>query len=191
MGFQDYGSYLTERQAREAELRGETAAPAPARSENFNPAMPISNEVGPGATATAAAEPGTSGGAISDEQNFDAVSSRETIESDAARLERQRAAYEQIAPEPVPERSGSVGPNIVEYALATTNRIGETLYERGSVSETRHRRACARYGSADKAQEAFLAEGGPKRDRLDLDPDGDGFACGWNPRPFRMAVGRE
>ena len=79
----------------------------------------------------------------------------------------------------------------MEYALATTNRIGETLYDRGSVSDARHRRACEGYGSADKAQEAFLAAGGPKRDRLNLDPDGDGFACAWNPRPFRMAVGRE
>ena len=33
---------------------------------------------------------------------------------------------------------------------------------------------------------AFLEAGGPKRDRKGLDPDGDGFACAWDPRPFRL-----
>ena len=46
--------------------------------------------------------------------------------------------------------------------------------------------ACARYGSPDLAQQAFLAAGGPDRDRRGLDPDGDGFACAWDPRPFRL-----
>jgi hypothetical protein len=38
------------------------------------------------------------------------------------------------------------------------------------------------------AQIAFLERGGPKRDTLGLDPDGDGFACYWDPAPFRKAV---
>ena len=38
-------------------------------------------------------------------------------------------------------------------------------------------------------QEAFLDAGGPKRDPHALDPDGDGFACAWDPRPFRAARG--
>jgi hypothetical protein len=33
-----------------------------------------------------------------------------------------------------------------------------------------------------------LANGGPERDKEGLDPDGDGFACGWDPRPFRSAL---
>jgi hypothetical protein len=40
----------------------------------------------------------------------------------------------------------------------------------------------------DAAQEAFLAAGGPERDRNNLDPDGDGFACWWDPEPFRRAM---
>jgi hypothetical protein len=42
--------------------------------------------------------------------------------------------------------------------------------------------------SDDLAQEAFLSEGGPERDRLGVDPDGDGFACRWDPTPFRRAA---
>ncbi len=46
-------------------------------------------------------------------------------------------------------------------------------------------RACARYDSQDLAQAEFLASGGPRMDRRGVDPDGDGFACGWDPAPFR------
>ena len=38
------------------------------------------------------------------------------------------------------------------------------------------------------AQEEFLRTGGPERDKLGVDPDGDGFACAWDPRPFRTAL---
>ena len=58
-----------------------------------------------------------------------------------------------------------------------------------TVPQTVSERACAKYSSSDLAQSDFLAQGGPRRDRLGLDPDGDGFACAWNPQPFRAAVG--
>ncbi len=31
--------------------------------------------------------------------------------------------------------------------------------------------------------------GGPERDQFGIDPDGDGYACRWDPSPFRKAVG--
>jgi hypothetical protein len=123
---------------------------------------------------------------ISDEQDFDAVAERESIESDAERIARQREAYTVIQPTALPERSGAGGPNIVEYALSTTNALGESIYRRTPFNaERRFARACGRYASADQAQEAFLANGGPERDRRGMDPDGDGFACFWDPTPFR------
>lgn len=126
--------------------------------------------------------------AISDEQDFDAVSERETIESDAERIARQREAYTVIQPTALPERSGAERPNIVAFALETTNALGQQVYRRSSVNaENRFARACARYASADLAQEAFLSSGGPERDRRGMDPDGDGFACAWDPTPFRAA----
>jgi len=161
VGFADYQQYQT---TREGVLTGPNVAPP------YEQPGPSRNNAG-----------------ISDEQNFDAVASRETIESDAERLERQRAAYQQIAPEALPERTGEAGPNIVAYALQTSNVVGQSIYDRGSVSERRYQRACGEYPTADQAQQAFLEAGGPERDRRDLDPDGDGFACGWNPAPFRVA----
>lgn len=132
----------------------------------------------------------TSNPGISDEQSFAAVSARETIESDAERLARNRAQYQVVQPEAVPQRTGSEGPNVVQYALATTNQKGQPVYRRGGLfKERRFQQACARYASADLAQQAFLAAGGPDRDKLGVDPDGDGFACGWDPAPFRAARG--
>ena len=128
---------------------------------------------------------------ISDEQNFDAVASRETIESDRERLARQRAQMQVATLEAIPDRPRSTGPNIVAYALSTNNRVGETVHRRsGRFNEDRYRRACAAYGSTDQAQAAFLEAGGPRNDRKGLDPDGDGFACRWDPTPFRNARNR-
>ncbi len=125
---------------------------------------------------------------ISDEQDFEAVSARETIESDRDRLQRQREALRVVEPEDLPVRPDGTEPNIVAYALAATNEVGEPVYRRsGAFNEERFNRACTRYGWTDRAQAAFLEAGGPERDWKGLDPDGDGFACNWDPSPFRIA----
>jgi hypothetical protein len=131
----------------------------------------------------------TGGTGLSDEQSFDAVAGRETIESDAQRRAAQAAAREQIAPTALPERPANTGPNIVEYALNAPNVKGQEWYSRSLLSgEGRFRRNCATYATPDDAQRDFLARGGPERDRRGIDPDGDGFACGWDPAPFIQAV---
>jgi hypothetical protein len=125
---------------------------------------------------------------MSDEQDFDAVAARESIQSDADRLAENRARYQQVQPTALPERQGSSDTVVIDFALTTTNRVGQKLYDRGNrVSQSRFARACAKFGSQDAAQEEFLNAGGPKRDGRYLDPDGDGFACFWDPEPFRKA----
>lgn len=127
--------------------------------------------------------------AISDEQDFDAVSNRRSIDADAALIEQNRQTYEVVAPTAVPERGQGGQPNIVQYALNTSNPVGTKLYSRAGFNlEAKAQRNCARYPSPDQAQIEFLSSGGPERDRNGLDPDGDGFACGWDPSPFRSAV---
>ena len=125
---------------------------------------------------------------ISNENNFDAVSEQRSIESDAERIAQNRAQYQVIQPEALPERTGDDGPNIVAFALATSHPVGTSIYARAGLNgAARAARNCAQYPSPDKAQEDFLARGGPKRDRKGLDPDGDGYACSWDPTPFRSA----
>ncbi|MBL4812666.1 MAG: hypothetical protein JKX69_10015 [Rhodobacteraceae bacterium] len=127
---------------------------------------------------------------ISDEQDFAAVSGRESIESDAARIAQNRDAYEVVQPTALPERTGDTGPNIVAYALNAPNQRGQEWYSRSVfTSQNRFQRHCASYRSPDDAQRDFLARGGPERDPRGIDPDGDGFACGWDPAPFRLAGG--
>ncbi|MCC5956692.1 MAG: hypothetical protein JJU07_11365 [Natronohydrobacter sp.] len=84
---------------------------------------------------------------------------------------------------------GTGGPNLFVYALSTQHNVGEARYNRSHPLRWRRwEAACAQYPSQDLAQEAFLAAGGPVNDPNHLDPDGDGFACWWDPAPFRQAA---
>lgn len=126
---------------------------------------------------------------ISTENDFNAVGDARSIESDAALIARNREQYQVVQPTALPSRSGNTGPNIVEYALATKHPVGTKVYNRiGLNKQSRFERNCAKYSSPDRAQIDFLANGGPNRDKMGLDPDGDGYACAWNPAPFRIAV---
>ncbi|KEJ96359.1 hypothetical protein [Pseudosulfitobacter pseudonitzschiae] len=126
---------------------------------------------------------------ISDENDFDAVASRQTIASDKARIAQNAAQYEVVQPTALPARDGSGGPNVVEYALQTKHARGTKVYTRlGFGGQSKMARNCAKYPNDDDAQIDFLASGGPSRDRMGLDPDGDGFACNWDPSPFRRAA---
>jgi hypothetical protein len=87
---------------------------------------------------------------------------------------------------PIPLADGSQT-NIVEYALSTSNPPGTKLYSRSILnSAARTARNCAKFTWPDEAQIAFLSNGGPQRDRQGLDPDGDGYACSWDPAPLRQ-----
>ena len=228
VGFQDYGTYLRER---EAALNTGTPAPVAPGTPLTGLAAPVTPVPATGGFSTErigaainAADGATVGApltatpqavtapppqtgvrprgdapagiavqngevanvAISDENDFDAVSARETIESDKARIERNRAQYENVAPAALPTRPSDTGPNIVEFALSTNHAPGSSVYRRSGGGNSD--RACGKFASADQAQQAFLERGGPDRDRLGVDPDGDGFACGWDPRPFRTAL---
>ncbi len=201
VGFDDYQSYEAARSAREGGFgpaEGVPANPAISAEELGAAGLPTGGGGLPATQPIGAGEPlsttrpsgpvDVNNPGISDEQSFEAVSARESIESDAERLQRQAQAYRVIPPTAVPTRRGNDGPNIVAYALGTGNAVGEQIYRRGGIArDSRSARACARYPSPDLAQEAFLDRGGPERDRLNLDPDGDGFACGWDPAPFRAA----
>lgn len=127
---------------------------------------------------------------ISDENDFSAVGERRSIEADAQRRAQNKANYQLIEPTAVPTRTGTGGPNIVAYALSTSHAVGTKAYSRlGLTSASRYQKACAKLGSDEAAQTAFLSKGGPKADRLGVDPDGDGYACDWDPSPFRRAAG--
>ncbi|MEM1273237.1 MAG: hypothetical protein AAGF88_05430 [Pseudomonadota bacterium] len=207
VGFGDYQSYQQSRLDAQAQLAGRpTGVVAPSGPETIVPPLstqssaPITS-VAAAAIAEAETQPQVASAdgavpaplpsntaAISDEQDFDAVAARETIETDAERLARMADQRIEVAPTDVPDRPGSTGPNIVEYALATTHPVGQQVYRRSGLRAGRHEANCLSYQSADLAQQAFLSMGGPERDRRALDPDGDGYACSWDPNIYRSAA---
>jgi hypothetical protein len=104
---------------------------------------------------------------------------------DAALAERQlaeaRSQLVVIQPSGVPVDPRGV--NVALYAQQTTNPVGARVYNRSGRGFGSN---CGRYANEDDAQRAFLAAGGPTTDQLGLDPDGDGFACKWDPSPYRQ-----
>ena len=114
---------------------------------------------------------------LSDENDFEAVAERQTIESDAERLAKPGSIHYNSTHQRSKKTSNI--PNVVEYALITNNPLGVAIYERRFKSQARFERNCNRYVSDSSAQEAFLMAGGPERDQFGIDPDGDGYACRW------------
>lgn len=208
VGFESYSDYM---RRRDGQLGGTpqpviggpaistetvTAAPigaplptTPTAAPSTAPVMPNGERPrgdAPAGIKTQSGEVAHSG--ISDEQSFAAVAARETIASDAERLRRQREQYVVVQPTALPQRTGDTGPNIAQYAMSTTNPPGTRVYARSSLRLRSYEASCAPFSSADLAQIEFLKRGGPERDPMGVDPDGDGFACGWDPRPFRAGL---
>ncbi len=189
VGFDTYTDYQTASIERENLLNGAISTTAISSEAISTGAITPTATAPMTTTAVVSAPVDLNNPGISDEQDFSAVSSRESIESDKQRIAANREAYQVIQPKALPSRSGDSGPSVVEFALSTRNRVGEQIYSRTNVmAASRFNKNCAKYTSADQAQQAFLKAGGPKRDGKGLDPDGDGFACYWDPTPFRRAV---
>ncbi|GAA3853188.1 hypothetical protein [Celeribacter arenosi] len=200
VGFGSYADYQAQREAQliaQGEGGGDVAGSLDARaispetaSATGAPADPT-GQLGDEALAAIGQAPAavTNSVGISAENDFSAVSSERSIEQDAALVAANRQQYQVIEPTAVPARPSGTSPTLVQYALSTTNNVGQPIYSRLVVgADARAARACGKYPSPDKAQSDFLANGGPQRNAKGLDPDGDGFACSWDPRPFRLAA---
>lgn len=77
-------------------------------------------------------------------------------------------------------------PALVRYAYQEQQNPGTAKYKRSGGSQAVATRACGSFAGEDAAQLAFIAAGGPVIDPRGMDPDGDGFVCGWDPRPLRQ-----
>ena len=147
---------------------------------------------GPGGEALLASLPADpqSGpnGVMSDEQDFEAVSVRETIESDARRRQNQQRRLVVFQPSELPAKPGEA--SVAQFALSVSHDPGTKVYPRlGALFGIRsHKERCAAYPDDEAAQLAFLDAGGPSSDTLGVDPDGDGFACGWTPSIYRSML---
>ncbi|MTH76452.1 hypothetical protein [Paracoccus aestuariivivens] len=80
-------------------------------------------------------------------------------------------------------------PVLVKYAYQEHHDPGSSVYQRTGGSVAQAARTCSSYPSVDAAQRGFIAQGGPILDPKGMDPDGDGYVCGWDPRPVRQSNG--
>lgn len=109
---------------------------------------------------------------------------QQKIDARAAEQQLAEARSQLVIVQPGSVPQGTPGVNIALFAQQTSNAVGERRYQRNRTAALSS--SCGRYASADDAQRTFLANGGPERDPLNLDPDGDGFACRWDPGPYRQ-----
>ena len=125
---------------------------------------------------------------LADSQDFEWVSTRESIETAAARREQSRQSLIVYQPTDLPPQPGSS--SVARYALSVSHGVGSKVYERPWFKPTRRmvRKRCGQYPDPYSAQVAFLDAGGPATDAIGLDPDGDGFVCGWTPNIYRRML---
>ncbi|MDC3090300.1 hypothetical protein OA340_00185 [Paracoccaceae bacterium] len=82
------------------------------------------------------------------------------------------------------EKIGVTSVNLALFARNVSNKVGEKIYFRNFLG-TGVNSACKKFLNKNAAQIFFLKNGGPKNDYHNIDPDGDGFACKWNPEIYR------
>ena len=146
------------------------------------------NGVDSGLASAVADQGGNRSGRLSEEQDFEVVSDRESIESDALRRQVQQGRLVVFEPTELPARQGMS--NVAEYAFSVSHAVGEQIYPRNWVlfGKSIYWERCQSYPDSEMAQLEFLDAGGPAKDSLNIDPDGDGFACGWTPELYRSLL---
>ncbi|MSU88663.1 hypothetical protein GE300_03390 [Rhodobacteraceae bacterium 2CG4] len=165
-------------------------ATAPSGAATAQPPLPGPAAGVQAAPGSAAAMPGTEDIGINpnDESINLSLSTQEEQKRQREAAERRRQAAQSqlviVEPEPVPQVD--VNANVVAFARETTHPLGTKVYNRPVFRDRRQSASvCRRFESNEEAQRQFLANGGPNTDRYNLDPDGDGFACDFDPEKYR------
>ena len=108
------------------------------------------------------------------------------------KLEREKAAKRReklkegrvILEVNVKEKIAAKSVNLAVFARSVSNEIGEKIYFRSFLG-TDINSTCKKFLNKNAAQIFFLKNGGPKNDYHNIDTDGDGFACKWDPEIYR------
>lgn len=218
VGFGDYGTFMRERERERLATRPASIVPPPQvvslPPQPVSPAQPLSAQTGPAPVQTVAvqsapiaqsspfqpvqqpvAQPAPMSAATPfpgpvTTQDFPTIAAAPAAPQGGVSYPAPaQGTVEMVAASAVPARPSDI-PNILEYALSTRNSLGERVWRRTPLTMQNTDRNCRSFVNSDLAQEEFLRRGGPERDPLNLDPDGDGFACWWDPAPFRAAAAR-
>lgn len=91
-----------------------------------------------------------------------------------------------------PQQAGDVLPpplipRVAAFAIRTTHQPGQQQWRRNPFRQSGVS-ICSQFPTRDQAQDRFLRDGGPERDPNGMDPDGDGFVCGFDPADLRASA---
>lgn len=181
--FSSDAPYDQYRAAREMALTGRGAVPQTVpRAHPYNAPTPemiasptAVQRMSGGTTATAAAGTVAASGKGG---YYDPATGKRLPSTPAARP----ATVAVVATAPAAQAQPSTSSDaLTRYAQSQRHAVGTAVFVRAGGSAADAARACARLPNPDAAQLQFLASGGPQQDPLGMDPDGDGFVCGWTP----------
>ena len=113
---------------------------------------------------------------------------QQIIDKEKAAKKLQKARDERIEIEIKNTDNNFIDVNVARFARETNNKIGENIFSRTGFSIYNHWNECAKFKNKDDAQRKFLKAGGPYIDKFNLDPDGDGYACKWDPDAYRKLI---
>ena len=82
------------------------------------------------------------------------------------------------------EKIRTTSVNLAVFARSVSNKVGEKIYYRRFLGIDANP-GCKKFSNKNEAQIFFLKNGGPKNDFHNIDEDGDGFACEWDPAIYR------
>ncbi len=162
----------------------QTGIASSAGGDSFSTPVPVTEE----GSGLLTPSPNGTGAALDDDKINLMQWTLEQQKIDAAKAQRDLdAAKSQLViykpASSVPSEQSGV--NVALFAKQSTNAVGQSIYPRSVGARLTSMGGCGRYRDPDAAQRAFLAAGGPQDDRLGLDPDGDGFACKFDPSVYR------
>ena len=193
--FDSAAPYDTYRAEREMALTGKGAVPqtvpratpfeAPTPAAIASPTAYQRVQTGTATTATAAAgRAAPSGGGY-----YDPATGKKLASAPAARpvapVPAPAAVAAPVPQAPAPQTHAVETDALARYAQLQRHAPGTAVFVRAGGSDADAARACARAPNPDAAQLMFLSSGGPEQDPLGMDPDGDGFVCGWTPTTYR------
>lgn len=121
-----------------------------------------------------------------DPNSLEAIAAGAIAESEGAAA--QGGVFDNIQPQQVGDvRPPPLIPRVAAFALRTTHQPGERQWRRNPLRAD-GQAICTQFETRDEAQDRFLRDGGPERDPNGMDPDGDGFVCGFDPSALRAAA---
>ena len=128
----------------------------------------------------------------SDLKNSDGVLDLSQFSQEQQKVEREQAAKKReelkagrvVLENNSKEKIAPKSTNLAVFARSVSNNVGEKIYYRNFI-RSHSGSGCKKFLNKNAAQIFFLENGGPKNDFYNVDEDGDGFACKWDPAIYR------